>query len=91
MVFVQALARPNGPAGACLEKARSGQCELLVCDAILAEARAVVSRPKLRRTFIRATDEDVDDFFTRLDAFVTRIDAVLEAFILTRDPRTRCT
>lgn len=87
MVFVQALARPRGPAGECLERARSGECELLVSDAILAEARVVIARPRLRRTFIRATDEHVDAFFADLDTFVTRVDPVPEVFTLNRDPK----
>jgi uncharacterized protein len=87
MVFVQALARPKGPAGACLERARSGACELLVSDAILAEARVVIARPKLRRAFILASDPDINDFFTRLATFVTRIDPVPDAFVLSRDPK----
>jgi len=86
MVFVQAIARPNGPAAACINKARTAQCELIVSDAIITEAREVLSRPKLRKSFIRASDEAIDEFFAILATFVIRIDPVPEAFALKRDP-----
>ena len=87
MIYVQALARPNGPAAACLDKATAGECELLVSVEVLAEVHEVLGRPKLRRTFIRASDDDVEAFMRRLDALATNIDPVPEAFTLLRDPK----
>lgn len=87
MVFIQALARPNGPAAACFSHVTDGKCELIISDKVLKEIHEVVNRPKLRRTFIRATDEDIETFFLRLAIITTRIDPVPDVFVLTRDQK----
>jgi putative PIN family toxin of toxin-antitoxin system len=87
MVFLQALARPAGPAGRCLSAAANETCELVISDEVLAEVQEVVSRPAIRRAFIRATDEDVTAFFHRLAGIMTRIDSVPPVVALTRDPK----
>jgi len=86
MVFIQAIARRNGPAATCLSQAIECKFELIVSNAVLAEIREVVYRPKLRRTFIRASDEDIEDFFSSLAKIATLIEPVPDVFALKRDP-----
>jgi len=60
---------------------------VFVSDATLAEVHEVVGRPKLRRTFIRVTDADVEAFFRNLALVVTRIESVPAKVRLVRDPK----
>ncbi len=87
MLYVQAIARGNGPAARCLNEAEAGRFELLVSDPILAEALDVITRPGLRKTFIRATDQDIAEFFSRLSRTTMNIDSVPSVVRLTRDPK----
>lgn len=87
MIYVQALARKTGPAAACLYHTAAGDCELVVSDEIVAEIRDVVNRPKLRKEFIKATDEDVEAFFRRIAAMTRRVESVPGVVILSRDPK----
>ena len=59
----------------------------MVSDAIVAEIRDVASRPDLRRSFIRATDEDVEAFLQHVAAISTAMHSVPETFALARDPK----
>lgn len=50
-VFLQALARPEGPAGRCMEMALSGQVALYVSSIVMEEIRRVTAYPKLIAKF----------------------------------------
>lgn len=45
MIFLQAAARPTGPAAALLELVEIGAIELFVSDATIEELRDVLTRP----------------------------------------------
>lgn len=87
MVFAQALARPAGPAGACVGLATAAVIELVVSDAVTAEVRDVLYRPHLRQGFLPVTDEEVDAFLALIPTFTTRIDPVPAVLALARDPK----
>src|SRR5277367_3692453 len=50
-IFLQALAKPEGPSGACLSLALEGKIALIVSPYVLDEIRDVTSRPDLIAKF----------------------------------------
>jgi putative PIN family toxin of toxin-antitoxin system len=62
VVFVQAAARPQGPAKACLDAAIEKRVELVVSPYVLDELRDVLSRWELRSRFPSLTDSRIDRF-----------------------------
>lgn len=66
MIFLQAAARPSGPAAAFLELVEIGELELFVSEACLEEVREVLSRPSLQRKFPSLTISNVNDFLDRI-------------------------
>jgi putative PIN family toxin of toxin-antitoxin system len=87
MVFFQAASRPAGPAARLfIEFIEAGRLTLFVSDTILAEARDVLGRPRIRAKNPTITDEMVEDFFRRIDQVAQRIDVVPASFSLPRDP-----
>lgn len=50
VVLLQAAARPNSPARACLRLVEEGRLQLCVSAAVLAEARDVLTRPNVTAT-----------------------------------------
>ena len=67
MVFLQATARPTGPAARLLiEFVESGHLILFISDAILEELRDVLARPRIRVKNPAITDETVDEFCNRI-------------------------
>jgi hypothetical protein len=60
MVFLQATARPSGPAGRLLlDFVEGGQLTLFVSDTIVEEVRDVLGRPRVRAKNPAITDEAV--------------------------------
>jgi uncharacterized protein len=57
-----------------------------VSDAILAEVRDVLERPRVRAKNPTITDQVVDDFFHRIDQVAQKIDDVPTSYSLPRDP-----
>jgi uncharacterized protein len=87
MVFLQAASRPAGPAARLfIEFIEAGQLTLSVSDAILAEVRDVLERPRVRAKNPTITDQVVDDFFHRIDQVAQKIDDVPASYSLPRDP-----
>jgi uncharacterized protein len=87
MVFFQATARPSGPAARLfLDFVEGGRLALYVSDAILAEVRDVLGRPRIRAKNPAITDEGVDEFCNRIRQVARTIDPVPASFTLTRDP-----
>ena len=68
MIFLQAAARPIGPAAALLELVEVGALELLVSDACIEELREVLTRPSLQRKFPSLSISAVQDFLDRIQA-----------------------
>jgi putative PIN family toxin of toxin-antitoxin system len=87
MVFFQAASRPGGPAARLLiEFVEAGLLTLSVSDAILAEVRDVLGRPRLRAKNPTITDQAVEGFFLRIDQIAQKVDDVPVAYSLPRDP-----
>jgi putative PIN family toxin of toxin-antitoxin system len=57
-----------------------------VSDAVLAEVRDVLGRPRIRANNPNVTDEMVEDFFRHIDQVSQRIDDVPATCSLPRDP-----
>ena len=73
MVYLQGAGSPNGPSAACLELASTGRLTLVVSDAILAEVRNVLSRPKTRKRFSGLTDESLVEFLAKLGRYAVHL------------------
>jgi len=87
MIYLQAAARPNGPAAACLRLALLRQIELCVSAAILEEVKDVLSRDQLRRKFPALTDDAVDALIRDVQSVAFFVDVVPHVFDLPRDPK----
>jgi len=85
MVFLQAVASPDGPSARCVEHAFEGRCELFISDETIDEMNDVLNRPKLRKKFARATPENVAEFIRRVLEVATRLGSVPSEYILKRD------
>ncbi|HEY2158135.1 MAG TPA: PIN domain-containing protein, partial [Isosphaeraceae bacterium] len=87
MIFLQAAARPGGPAGACLQAVRDGHLQLFVSPEILAEVCDVLARPRTLRKFPALAVEAVDLFVLDIEGLSVSIPDVPRAFTLDRDPK----
>jgi putative PIN family toxin of toxin-antitoxin system len=87
MIFLQAAARPAGPAAACLQAARDGRLELVISPEIVAEVRDVLTRPKTLRKFQALTVEAVDVFVRGIVSFAVTVSDVPSVVVLERDPK----
>ncbi len=87
MIFLQAAARPNGPAAALLELVEIGELELFVSEASLEEIREVLIRPSLQRKFPSLTISTVSDFLARIQVCSVCSASVPSSFVLDRDPK----
>lgn len=87
MIFLQAAARPGGPAGACLQAVRDGHLELIVSPVVLAEVRDVLARPKTLRKFPTLSAEAADLFVREVAGLSVLVSNVPEVVALDRDPK----
>ena len=87
MIFLQAAARPTGPATALLELAEISAIELLVSDATLNELQEVLNRPSLQCKFPSLTTARVTAFIERIKLRSTYLANVPSVFPLDRDPK----
>lgn len=87
MLFLQAAARPSGPAAALLELVEIGELELFVSEACLEEIRDVLNRPSLQRKFPLLTSSIVNDFLDRIRLNSVLLTDVPSVFVLERDPK----
>ena len=87
MIFLQAAARPNGPAAALLELVEIDELELFVSEACLEEIREVLIRPSLQRKFPSLTISTVRDFLDRIRVCSVYSASVPSSFVLERDPK----
>src|SRR2546429_197606 len=86
MVFLQAVANPNGPAFKCVQLVESQQVTLVICLAILIELHDVLNRPQLRMKFKHLTADRVEQFIERVVAFSTTLPDSKRHVSLPRDP-----
>lgn len=87
MIFVQAAARPSGPASACFDLVTDGHLDLFVSGEILNEVTNVLSRSKLRRRFTSLTDTIVEGFVQHIQDNSTLVPNVPLLFDYPRDPK----
>jgi uncharacterized protein len=87
MVFLQATARPGGPAARLfVDYVETGRISLVVSDSILAELHDVLARPRIRSKNPGINDESVEAFCARVRQVARHIDPVPSSFTLPRDP-----
>lgn len=87
MVFLQAAARRDGPAGICLSLAEQAIIELSVSREILDEIGDVLRRPSIQAKFPSLTGTAVAEFIAAIESFATRFDGIPSEFALERDPK----
>jgi putative PIN family toxin of toxin-antitoxin system len=87
VVFVQALISGRGPAAACIDRARTGRCVLLLSDATLAELKDVPLRPSLTVKYPYITPERVAAFVAEIESLAVKIAKPPSVFSLPRDPK----
>jgi putative PIN family toxin of toxin-antitoxin system len=87
MVFLQAVANPDGPSGACLAQVRSGQLILFTSPQIVTELRGLLDRPNIRKKFPNLTDELAERFVTEIELISISLDDVPNVFAHPRDPK----
>ncbi len=86
VAYLQAVAGPSGPAARLLNLLEAGRFTLFVSEAVLAELREVLQRPKVRAKNSAITDETTEGLFDLLARLATRVDDVPSVFSLPRDP-----
>src|SRR5262245_8447190 len=84
--LLQAAARRQGPAGACLDFVDEGRVKLFISAALLEEIRDVLHRPAIRKAFPKLTDEKVHDFLEHLVDKGHTVHDVPAVYSLARDP-----
>src|SRR5438046_2790045 len=87
MIFLQAAARPLGPAAECLRLVNAGRLELFLSPEIVAEVRDVLTRPRTLKKFPALTHEAVDLFLRDVQNQAVIMDQVPHSFSLPRDPK----
>ncbi len=87
VVYLQAAARAEGPARACLALAQGGHIRLCLSPPARAEVEDVLNRPALRRKFPALTDEAVARFLEDLDRLAQLVEEVPHVLALPRDPK----
>jgi uncharacterized protein len=84
-IFLQAIARPNSPAGECLRLAESRIVQLFISQDILTEISEVLCRTKIQEYFSDLTVESVALFLNKVLSFSHFIKKVPPKFKLPRD------
>ncbi|WP_435011096.1 putative toxin-antitoxin system toxin component, PIN family [Tundrisphaera lichenicola] len=87
MVFLQATARPEGPAARLfVEFVEGGRLALYVSDTIMDEVRDVLGRSRIRSKNPTITDATVEAFCTRVLQSAHCLEVVPTSMTLPRDP-----
>jgi putative PIN family toxin of toxin-antitoxin system len=87
MTFLQAVARPEGPAAACFRLAESGHIQLAVSPDIIREVKEVLGRPKIRQKNPRLTDESIAAFLSQVVELARVEQVVPNTFAYARDSK----
>jgi putative PIN family toxin of toxin-antitoxin system len=86
-IFVQALLKPNGPAGACKQVVDEGAVTLFVSPQVLTEVAEVLARPRIRQLAAALTLTRIEAFFENITAKAVSITNVPAEFLFERDPK----
>lgn len=86
VTLVQSTINPNGAAGKCLAYFEQGKISVAFSRATLAEVKAVLSRPHIRRRYKHITDEIVTGLTQLLSYKGLYVRHVSEYFSYPRDP-----
>ena len=84
-IFLQALAKPTGPSGACVALALEGKVALFVSEIVLEEIRDVTARQELIRRFKLRPDR-VQVLLDNLSTAAVLLTEVPEVWTYDRDP-----
>jgi putative PIN family toxin of toxin-antitoxin system len=84
-VFLQAMLSSRGAAHACWQKVEAGEVKLYVTAYVLAEIRALLDHPDLRR-FRQLTVEKVERFIEEIIDVANIVDSPVAEFRYDRDP-----
>lgn len=87
MIFLQAVANENGPAGRCVSEAEKGTVELCVSPETESEVRQTLTRPDVTKKIRSLTAKRVSEFLVRIAALAVVVDPVPSVFELIRDPK----
>lgn len=83
--LLQALARPSGPAGKCVELALRGEVSLFLSPFVIAELRDVAARPKVA-TRLKLEPIRVAEFIAALEIAAAVLENFPTLFSYERDP-----
>jgi putative PIN family toxin of toxin-antitoxin system len=86
-LFLQTALKRHGPAAACFDLLEAGRVQLVTSDAVLAEVREVLVRPKLLRKYPQLSSPWVAEFLESAFARALHFDEVPERFSYPRDPQ----
>ena len=78
-IFLQALLKPNGPAGACKHLVDEGAITLFVSPQVLSEVAEVLARPRIRHLAPALTLSRIEAFFKNITAKAVSITDQLSA------------
>jgi putative PIN family toxin of toxin-antitoxin system len=87
MVFLQAAARRESPAAACLLLVELGAVELCLSEAIMNEIQEVLARVLVRQRFPVLTNELVGEFLNAIEKRSVVVQGVPLVFPYERDPK----
>jgi uncharacterized protein len=87
MVFLQAIANPSGPSGACFAHVRSGTLTLITSPDTVVELRGLLIRPNIRKKFPHLTDDVARELITEVERISTSLADVPRTFEYPRDPK----
>lgn len=87
MLFLQAAARRDSIAAACLELAEQGHLQLCLSREVLAEIKEVLQRPEIHERFPSLTHERIDEFLEAVGRMGVLYQTVDNHFHFQRDPK----
>ena len=87
MVFLQAAARKNGPAAACLDMVRNGHVHLYLSEEVIVEIDRVFRNSRFRDRFSQLTDEMIDAFVKEIVDLADVITVDVVPFQFERDSK----
>jgi putative PIN family toxin of toxin-antitoxin system len=87
MVFLQAVASPSGPSGACFAHVRSGTLALITSPETVAELQGLLARPTIRKKFPHLSDQVAEELVTEVERISISIENVPRVLEYPRDPK----
>ncbi len=86
-IFLQGAANRNSPARKALRLFFDGAVTLFISDAVLAEIRDVLNRPRIRQQFPKLSDRLVNALLQKIERQAIPIKNVPEEYHFERDPK----